>query len=145
MPSFGAAGGPEVSGNVTNGGGVYTLYLKVYEMKPIPLNKELVAASSRPMVLSILAGGESYGWEILQKVSLLSQGRIEWSDGMLYPVLRRLEKDGLIVGDWRTAESGRRRKYYRLSDKGKKQLADDREGWQAVHDALSLTWEGSRV
>lgn len=114
-------------------------------MKPIPMTKELVAASSRPMVLSILAGGESYGYEILQRVSLLSNGQVQWSDGMLYPVLRRLEKDGLIVGDWRTAESGRRRRYYRLSDKGRSQLADDRKGWLAVHGALSLTWGESHV
>jgi DNA-binding PadR family transcriptional regulator len=112
---------------------------------PIPLSKELVAASSRPMVLSILAGGESYGYEILQRVRLLSAGRIEWSDGMLYPVLKRLEKDGLVVGAWRTMESGRRRRYYRLSAKGHKQLDADRAGWAAVHGALSLTWGGSGV
>lgn len=112
---------------------------------PIALSKELVAASSRPMVLSILAGGESYGYEILQRVRLLSGGRIEWSDGMLYPVLRRLEQDALIVGAWRTAESGRRRRYYRLSAKGRRQLEEDRAGWDAVHGALSLTWGGSRV
>ncbi|MGD8278686.1 MAG: helix-turn-helix transcriptional regulator [Gemmatimonadota bacterium] len=104
------------------------------------LSKELVAASSRPMVLSILAGGESYGYAILQRVALLSRGRVQWSDGMLYPVLRRLEKEGLIEGEWRTAESGRRRRYYRLSEKGRRQLAADREGWLAVHRALAETW-----
>lgn len=114
-------------------------------MQPVPLSKELVAASSRPLVLSILAGGESYGWEILQKVRLLSGGRVEWSDGMLYPVLRRLESEGLVDGEWRTAESGRRRRYYRLSEKGRRQLAEDREGWMAVHGALTMTWGGSRV
>jgi len=92
------------------------------------------------MVLSILTGGESYGYEILQRVALLSRGRVRWSDGMLYPVLRRLEKEGLIEGDWRTAESGRRRRYYRLSEKGRRQLDSDREGWLAVHRALSQTW-----
>lgn len=114
-------------------------------MKPVPMSKELVAASSRPMVLSILAGGESYGYEILQRVTLLSEGRVQWSDGMLYPVLRRLEKEGLIEGDWRTMESGRRRKYYRLSGKGKRQLEKDRAGWLAMFDALSLTWGDGHV
>lgn len=114
-------------------------------MKPIALSKELVAASSRPMVLSILAGGESYGWEILQRVRLLSGGSIEWSDGMLYPVLRRLEQEGLLEGEWRTVESGRKRRYYRLSPKGHKQLAADRAGWVAVHGALSATWGGGGV
>jgi DNA-binding PadR family transcriptional regulator len=110
------------------------------DTEPISLSKELVAASSRPMVLSILAGGESYGWEILQRVTMLSQGKVQWSDGMLYPVLRRLEKEGFIVGDWRTVESGRRRRYYHLSEKGRRQLSADRDGWLAVHAALSQTW-----
>jgi PadR family transcriptional regulator PadR len=113
--------------------------------KPIPMSKELVAASSRPMVLSMLAGGESYGYEILQRVSLLSEGRVQWSDGMLYPVLRRLEQEGLIEGEWRTVESGRRRKYYRLSGKGKKQLEADRAGWLAMFGTLSLTWGDGHV
>lgn len=114
-------------------------------MEPISLSKELVAASSRPMVLSILAGGESYGYEILHRVALLSGGRVQWSDGMLYPVLRRLEKEGLIAGEWRTMESGRRRRYYHLSKKGRRQLTEDREGWLAVHQALSRTWGESHV
>ncbi len=114
-------------------------------MKPIPMSKELVAASSRPMVLSILAGGESYGYEILQKVTLLSRGRVAWSDGMLYPVLRRLETEGLIEGEWRTAETGRRRRYYRLSAKGRRQLEADRASWQAMFGTLSLAWGGGNV
>ncbi len=103
-------------------------------------SKELVAASSRPMVLSILTGGESYGYEILKQVRLLSGGRVEWSDGMLYPVLHRLERDGLIAGRWALTEQGRRRKYYRLTDRGRRQLARDRESWRAVHATLELLW-----
>ncbi len=107
--------------------------------------KELVAASSRPMVLSILAGGESYGYEILKQVKLLSGGEVEWSDGMLYPVLHRLERDGLIAGRWELTEEGRRRKYYRLTPRGKRQLARDREDWRAVHGTLELSWGGGNV
>lgn len=114
-------------------------------MKPLPMSKELVAASSRPMVLSILSGGESYGYEILQQVAILSSGQLHWSDGMLYPVLHRLEKDGLITARWETADSGRRRKYYRLSAKGKRQLAKDRASWMAVHEALTQTWAVNSV
>ncbi len=107
--------------------------------------KELVAASSRPMVLSILAGGESYGYEILKQVKLLSGGEVEWSDGMLYPVLHRLERDGLIAGRWELTEEGRRRKYYRLTPGGKSQLARDREDWRTVHGTLELSWGGGNV
>ncbi len=109
-----------------------------------PVYKELVAASSRPMVLSILTGGESYGYEILKQVKLLSGGELEWSDGMLYPVLHRLERDGLVAGRWELTDQGRRRKYYRLTDRGKGQLARDRAGWRAVHGALEMSWGGGR-
>ena len=107
--------------------------------------KELIAASSRPMVLSILAGGESYGYEILKQVTALSGGQVEWSDGMLYPVLHRLEREGLIAGRWAITDAGRRRKYYRMTAKGKRQLARDRDNWLAVHDTLQLLWGGSHV
>ena len=108
-----------------------------------PVSRELVAASSRPMVLSILAGGESYGYGILKQVKLLSGGKLEWYDGMLYPVLHRLERDGLIAGRWQLTEEGRRRKYYRLTARGKAQLAADRENWRTVHGALEMSWRGN--
>ena len=69
------------------------------------VSKDLVAASSRPLVLSILSRGENYGYAILQEVKRLSKGELLWTDGMLYPVLHRLERDGLIQARWRTAES----------------------------------------
>ena len=75
------------------------------------LSKDLVAASSKPLVLSVLADGESYGYEIIQRIRELSGGSIEWSEGMLYPVLHRLERDGLIRSEWKRAETGRERKY----------------------------------
>ena len=110
-----------------------------------PVYRELVAASSRPMVLSILAGGESYGYEILKQVRLLSGGKVDWSDGMLYPVLHRLERDGLIEGRWELTDAGRRRKYYRLTGGGKRQLSSDREGWRMMIGVLETSWGGSNV
>ena len=105
------------------------------------LAKDLVAASSKPMVLSILAGGESYGYEIIQKVRELSGGRIEWSDGMLYPVLHRLEREGLIKSEWREAETGRKRKYYRLRKEGRKALQEEKQQWLTVHETLAKLWK----
>ena len=105
------------------------------------LAKDLVAASSKPMVLSILAGGESYGYEIIQKVRELSGGHIEWSDGMLYPVLHRLERDGLIQARWKTSETGRERKYYSLGSKGRKTLNTERQQWLVVHNSLCKLWK----
>ena len=105
-----------------------------------PINKDLVAASSTPLVLAILAEGDSYGYAILKRVRELSHGRMEWTDGMLYPVLHRLERLGYIEAHWEKSESGRRRKYYRITKRGRTQLAEEREQWQAVDDTLRGLW-----
>ncbi len=83
------------------------------------INKDLIAASSTPIVLAILAEADSYGYAILQRVRELSGGRMAWTDGMLYPVLHRLERHGYIEARWEVAESGRRRKYYRITSGGR--------------------------
>lgn len=104
------------------------------------IQKELVAASSRPILMSILAHRENYGYAIIQAVREASGGDIEWSEGMLYPVLHRLEKEKLIRSEWRKTEAGRRRKYYRLSATGKKSLAEHREQWAVVNETLTRLW-----
>ena len=103
--------------------------------------KELVAASATPMVLSILARGESYGYAIIQEVRALSAGELEWTDGMLYPVLHRLERQELIQSRWGESDTGRKRKYYRLSDKGDAALKQERQQWMTVHAALAKLWK----
>ena len=104
------------------------------------VNKDLVAASSTPLVLAILAEGDSYGYAILKRVRELSGGELEWTDGMLYPVLHRLERSGLVESAWEKADSGRKRKYYRVTSDGRKQLADERRQWVAVDDTLRRIW-----
>jgi len=76
------------------------------------LSKDLVAASAEPLVLSILARKESYGYALIKEVLALSGGKVTWTEGMLYPVLHRLEKNGFITSSWKTSEIGRKRKYY---------------------------------
>ena len=90
------------------------------------IGKDLIAASSTPIVLAILAEGDSYGYAILTRVREVSGGRMEWTDGMLYPVLHRLERLGYVEARWEVAESGRRRKYYHLTTEGRAQLAEER-------------------
>ena len=104
------------------------------------ISKDLVAASSTPLVLAILAEGDSYGYAILKRVRELSAGELNWTDGMLYPVLHRLERSGLVEAKWDHAESGRRRKYYRLTEAGREQLAEERRQWRAVDEALEKIW-----
>lgn len=106
----------------------------------IDINKDLTAASSTPIVLAILAEGDSYGYAILKRVRELSGGQIEWTDGMLYPVLHRLERLGHVKARWGVADSGRRRKYYRITPAGKDQLAEERRQWQAVSSTLRGIW-----
>ena len=107
------------------------------------ISKDLMAASSTPIVLAILAEADSYGYAILQRVRELSAGRIEWTDGMLYPVLHRLERLGHIKARWETADSGRKRKYYQITQGGREQLVEERKQWQAVDATLHRIWQGA--
>jgi PadR family transcriptional regulator, regulatory protein PadR len=104
------------------------------------LDKELVAASSAPLILSILTEGDSYGYAIIQRVKELSGEEIQWTDGMLYPVLHWLESKGQIKGRWEKAESGRRRRYYSLANKGRKALEEQRAQWNLVSSTLQKLW-----
>lgn len=103
-------------------------------------SKELIAASTRPLVLAILAKGESYGYSIIQQVKELSGGELEWSEGMLYPVLHRMERDELIIAKWKVPDGGRRRKYYRLSASGKRAIKTEQRQWLRVHETLMTLW-----
>ena len=104
------------------------------------LGKDLVAASATPLVLAILAEGDSYGYAIIKRVMELSGGHLQWTDGMLYPVLHRLERLGLVAAKWRASESGRKRKYYRITKEGRAQLAFQRQQWHVVDSALRGLW-----
>ncbi|MSU62217.1 MAG: PadR family transcriptional regulator [Pedosphaera sp.] len=105
------------------------------------ISKELVTASTKPLILAILADGESYGYALIQRVRELSREKIEWSEGMLYPFLHWMEEEGLIESEWKSAESGRRRKYYRLRQKGRAALKTEREQWLTVHNTLTKLWK----
>ncbi len=101
------------------------------------IRKELVAASAEPLVLALLARGESYGYAIIQEVKARSGGQLQWTDGMLYPVLHRLERRGLIQARWGESETGRKRKYYSLKKDGKAAMAKHDEQWTMVHAVLA--------
>lgn len=104
-------------------------------------SKDLIAASSTPIVLTILSEGDSYGYAILKRVRELSGGHMQWTDGMLYPVLHRLERLGHVEARWEKAETGRRRKYYRITEQGRTQLDEERRQWQAVDATLRNIWQ----
>ena len=103
-----------------------------------------MAASATPLVLSILADGESYGYAILKRVRELSGGELEWTDGMLYPLLHRLGRLGYVTTEWRTP-AGRRRRYYAITDEGRAALAEQQRQWLAVTRALNDIWPGAML
>ncbi|MEX5708774.1 PadR family transcriptional regulator [Parafrankia sp. FMc6] len=104
--------------------------------------KDLVAASATPIVLGILAEEESYGYAILKRINELSGGELDWTEGLLYPLLHRLERLGHVESSWRSATGERRRKYYRITDRGLAELAEQRRQWDTVVDALKEIWTG---
>ena len=109
------------------------------------IDKDLVAASSTPFVLAILAEGESYGYAMLKRVRALSAGELQWTDGMLYPILHRLDRLGYVTTEWRTPPEGRRRRYYTITDEGRTALAEQQRQWATVTRALNDVWPGGML
>jgi len=104
------------------------------------IGKDLIAASATPLLLAILQKGPSYGYAIIQEVRELSGGELEWSEGMLYPVLHRLEDQGFIESYEERGDTGRKRRYYRLRPDGRRALAAERRQWDVVQAALAKAW-----
>ena len=105
------------------------------------LNRELIAASTTPMILAILCKENCYGYALIKKVRELSGSRISWSDGMLYPVLRRMKSQGLVSSYWQVADTGRRRRYYKIETGGWRELDRWRDQWNLVGDVLGRLWD----
>jgi PadR family transcriptional regulator, regulatory protein PadR len=112
----------------------------------VHIDRDLVAASAIPLVLGILAEGELWGYAIIKRVDELSGGRMTWSDGMLYPLLHRLERQGHVEAHWRVAPNGRRRRHYAITAAGREALAERRRQWEVVSEALGrLRGEGLQI
>jgi PadR family transcriptional regulator PadR len=109
------------------------------------IEKELVAASTEPLILSLLAKGESYGYELIQEIKRLSGEEIRWTDGMLYPVLHRMEDSGWITARWVEMENGRKRKYYSIKEGSHQALKKKREQWTVISTVLCGLWNGQHV
>ncbi len=108
-------------------------------------SKTLIAAAYKPVILSILQVGESYGYQIIKKVRNASGGKLEWPSSLLYPVLHRLEKEGLIQSQWKLSEKGRMRRTYRITELGQKELSAEKQLWFNVHNTLIKFWKTAEV
>ena len=104
------------------------------------ISKELMGASSVPIILSILQNGESYGYEIMQRIKELSEGKLIWKEGSLYPVLKKMEKSGYIKSYWNVKDYDRPRKYYKITSKGIKLMDKEKENWSLMHNIFSQLW-----
>jgi len=96
------------------------------------ISKDLIAASSRPLILSLLSKKESYGYEIIKNIQELSANEIVWKEGTLYPVLKKLCENKLIESTWKTVD-GRKRKYYNITAAGLELLKEEQSQWQIVN------------
>jgi PadR family transcriptional regulator PadR len=122
------------------------LDIHIEPMYSVPMiRKELVAASAEPLILSLLSRGESYGYAIIQEVKARSEGQLNWTDGMLYPVLHRMERRGLIKSRWGESETGRKRKYYSLKQDGKAAMQKHHEHWTLIHNVLAGLRKGQHA
>jgi DNA-binding PadR family transcriptional regulator len=113
--------------------------------KDVRIAKDLVAASATPLVLAILEEGESYGYAILKRIDELSSGAMEWTDGMLYPLLHRLDRLGYVEARWDPPHGGRRRRYYHITSAGRSALFEQRRQWGVVSVALENAWRSFRI
>ncbi|MBS5987935.1 PadR family transcriptional regulator [Clostridium sp.] len=104
------------------------------------ISKDLIAASSKPLILSFLSKQESYGYEIIKNIQELSNNNIVWKEGTLYPVLKKLTANGLIESEWKTID-GRKRKYYRITNAGLASLEQEKAQWEIVNNTLNGIWE----
>jgi len=100
-------------------------------------SQDLLKGTVAPIILKLLGERSMYGYEIIKVVEERTDGAFEWKEGTLYPWLHRLEAEALIASEWSTADSGRQRKYYRLTRKGKTLLQEKVTEWTAFSQAVS--------
>jgi PadR family transcriptional regulator, regulatory protein PadR len=90
------------------------------------------------LILKSIALGPVHGYAIAQRLQQVSRDVVQVPQGSLYPALHRLENRGLLAADWKTSETGREAKFYRLTPKGKKELAAETGKWDRLNEAISL-------
>jgi len=107
------------------------------------VNKELLKGSTTILILSLLERKEMYGYEMIKEIEIKSSGVFSFKEGTLYPILHSLESEGLVEAFWLEGEGTRKRKYYRITEKGKGQLKEKQEEWKTFRSAVEkVMWEG---
>jgi PadR family transcriptional regulator PadR len=104
-------------------------------------SKDLIAASLAPLVLIILIESENYGYELIQQLKSRSEDKLNIAEGTLYPVLKKMEEKKWIVSKWKISESGKQRKYYTITKKGKEQLSEQIDQWNFFNNLIQKSWK----
>lgn len=99
--------------------------------------KTLLSGSTAMLVLSLLSDGDKYGYEMVLELARRSDNAFELKEGTLYPLLHALEKAGEVRAYTRTAPSGRERRYYALTERGRARLAEKTEEWQYFSERVN--------
>ncbi len=100
------------------------------------IKKELTKGSSALLVLSVIENEDMYGYRIIKEIQNRSEDVFSFKEGTLYPILHSFEKEGYVSAYWTASEHGRKRKYYHITDKGKKVLAKSKEEWEVYSSAV---------
>lgn len=114
--------------------------LQGIDMPPV-LGKRALDGNIETFLLMALRQGPSYGYEIVQEINRRSPDLLKLGEGTVYPVLHRMEERGLLATEWRTGETKRRRKYYRLTQAGKKALTANLQQWEGLQAVMSAFQE----
>ena len=97
---------------------------------------DLLQGTLELLVLRILQSGEMNGWDVMQRIRLVSQDVLSVTPGALYPALHRLEERGLVAAGWGASDNNRRAKFYSLTAAGRKQLQSERQTWSRFAGAV---------
>ncbi|PFG17546.1 PadR family transcriptional regulator [Propionicimonas paludicola] len=100
------------------------------------IDKQLLKGTIPLLVLHLLAQADLYGYQLIKALEQISSGAFRFSEGSLYPVLHTLDRDGMLHAYWRQAESGRQRKYYAITDRGRRELVERRSQWRNLTVAI---------
>ena len=107
--------------------------------------KTALSGGTTMLILKLLEKEDMYGYQIIEELSLKSNEIFRLKTGTLYPILHGLEKDGMIISYDQNADNRRVRKYYKLTDKGKKFLAKKHSEWEAYSSAVNNVMTGERA
>lgn len=108
------------------------------------INKELLKGSTTVLILSLLNRKNMYGYEMIKEIELKSKNVFSFKEGTLYPILHSLENENYIESYWDSSQGARKRKYYKITDSGKKILSEKEQEWKLFSSTVNnVLWEAN--